>query len=463
MAIPIQSHPFNQGGLVDIVWRRWLEQLDLALNSQASGDSDSIAIIARALGSPDGTVANIPSQTDEIARLSQGTGISITGNGTQGSPYVISLAGGGFVIGMDAADFTSTNPTLALGSIGWEIDTGQFKFADGVTDWTGLDYFNAADIPYDPTTSGLSATDVQAAVDALAGSRVSLKFTTDTGSTADSDPGAGLVKWDNATQSSATKLFFNDLTADTGTDLSAYFAEIATSSVTGVVHMVAESGAFKLYKWTAIADGTGYFKFTVSHLVSSGGNFADNIPVRVAFYPIGLKDAPSNGNEYVRKDGEWVPAAGGGGGVWTLVKKTSETSRASTTTMTDDPDLQIAIPGAGSYVIRGRVWIYLESQTAGINWKFNFTGTTSSIVSYRSNYTTQGTSSGPDNDFTLRTTFLPTGSGSANTHPHLTSTFEFVIAATSAGTLSFQWAQLVSNASATHVYGGSYLEWADFS
>ena len=34
-----------------------------------------------------------------------------------------------------------------------------------MTDWTGLDYFNAADIPYDPTTSGLSATDVQAAID----------------------------------------------------------------------------------------------------------------------------------------------------------------------------------------------------------------------------------------------------------------------------------------------------------
>ena len=153
----------------------------------------------------------------------------------------------------------------------------------------------------------------------------------------------------------------------------------------------------------------------------------------------------------------------GGGGAWTLVKKTSGTSRASTTTMTDDPDLQIAIPGAGRYVIRGRIWIFLGSQTAGINWQFNFTGTSSSIVSYRNNYSTIATGSGTDNDFSLRNVALPSGSVSGNTNPHLTSSFEIALVATSAGTLSFQWAQLVSNAIATQVYGGSYLEWADFS
>ena len=82
------------------------------------------------------------------------------------------------------------------------------------------------------------------------------------------------------------------------------------------------------------------------------------------------------------------------------MKKTSVTGRASTTTMTDDPDLQIAIPGAGRYVVAGESGYIWENRTAGINWKFNFLGTTSSIVSYRNNYTTQGTSSSPDNDFT---------------------------------------------------------------
>lgn len=183
MPIPVQSHPFNAGGPVDPVWLEWLRTLEQGDASSNAELATQISAIATALGSPDGTAANIPPQTDEIARLSQGAGISITGSGTKGSPYVISLAGGGFVIGMDAADFVSENPTLGLGSIGWEIDTGKFKFADGVTDWAGLDYFNAAALPYDPTTSGLSATDVQAAVDELAASGGSVPYFVASGKT----------------------------------------------------------------------------------------------------------------------------------------------------------------------------------------------------------------------------------------------------------------------------------------
>jgi hypothetical protein len=108
------------------------------------------------------------------------------------------------------------------------------------------------------------------------------------------------VKWDNATQSSATKLFFDDATANTGTDLSALFTELAGSSTAGIIHMVAGDGAFQVYKWTDIDDGTGYFKFTVTHLCSSG-SFADNITVRVAFLPM----PPSSG--------------GGGSTAWTLL------------------------------------------------------------------------------------------------------------------------------------------------
>lgn len=39
-----------------------------------------------------------------------------------------------------AADWTSNDPTLALGEVGYETDTGKFKIGDGSTAWTGLAY-----------------------------------------------------------------------------------------------------------------------------------------------------------------------------------------------------------------------------------------------------------------------------------------------------------------------------------
>lgn len=40
-----------------------------------------------------------------------------------------------------AANWTSTNPVLALGEPGWESDTDKLKFGDGVTAWASLAYF----------------------------------------------------------------------------------------------------------------------------------------------------------------------------------------------------------------------------------------------------------------------------------------------------------------------------------
>lgn len=40
-----------------------------------------------------------------------------------------------------AANWTTENPTLAAGEIGWESDTNQFKIGDGSTAWNSLDYY----------------------------------------------------------------------------------------------------------------------------------------------------------------------------------------------------------------------------------------------------------------------------------------------------------------------------------
>ena len=67
-----------------------------------------------------------------------------------------------------AATWTANNPTLRDGELGFEEDTGKWKLGDGVTAWNSLGYFGAGSVAYDNGTSGLTATDLQAAVDELA-------------------------------------------------------------------------------------------------------------------------------------------------------------------------------------------------------------------------------------------------------------------------------------------------------
>jgi len=43
-----------------------------------------------------------------------------------------------------AADWTSVNPTLASGELGFETDTGKFKVGDGATAWTSLTYYTGS-------------------------------------------------------------------------------------------------------------------------------------------------------------------------------------------------------------------------------------------------------------------------------------------------------------------------------
>lgn len=51
-----------------------------------------------------------------------------------------------------AARWTEVNPVLALGEIGFEIDTNSFKVGDGITSWNSLPYFvNQAAAPSSPS------------------------------------------------------------------------------------------------------------------------------------------------------------------------------------------------------------------------------------------------------------------------------------------------------------------------
>lgn len=80
-----------------------------------------------------------------------------------------------------AASWTSTDPTLAIGELGLETDTGKIKIGDGVTAWSARPYIDAAALAHIADTSAahaaasiastpagtLAATDVQAALNEL--------------------------------------------------------------------------------------------------------------------------------------------------------------------------------------------------------------------------------------------------------------------------------------------------------
>ena len=113
---------------------------------------------------------------------------------------------------------------------------------------------------------------------------IGLTFTSDTASQADSDPGNGLFRWNNATQSSATSLFLDNQTADAISVTTLY----ATLPAQGLIHLQQGDDATKwqLWKWTAFSvDGTGYRKFTVTSQ-AYGGAIANTKTTLVQFLPL---------------------------------------------------------------------------------------------------------------------------------------------------------------------------------
>lgn len=120
-----------------------------------------------------------------------------------------------------------------------------------------------------------------------AGISMALAFTSDTSSQADSDPGNGLFRWNNATQASATVLYLDNLTLD-GVTISTFWASLGP---TGFIHLIQadDSTKWQLWKWTATpVNGTGYYKFTVTLQAASAGAIATAKTVYALFTNTGV-------------------------------------------------------------------------------------------------------------------------------------------------------------------------------
>jgi len=97
-----------------------------------------------------------------------------------------------------------------------------------------------------------------------------LKQTFDT-TTADADPGAGKIRFNNATPASVTEIYFDNADADTN-DITGLLDSWSDGQM--VIRQVNAPTKWAVYTVTAVADATGYRRFTVTHVDS--GTLPDN-------------------------------------------------------------------------------------------------------------------------------------------------------------------------------------------
>lgn len=155
-----------------------------------------------------------------------------------------------------------------------------------------------------------------------------------------------------------------------------------------------------------------------------------------------------------------------------VARKTADTSRAATTTVTPDPHLQFEVEANGVYVMDG--WLKFDGPSAAdinIDWSAP-TGSTGEWVAYAGghspmisfdNTATMQTDSQQARGYTIRTesTDLTAGRSYGTLGTSLTpitaAIYGTLRVGSTAGTYSLDWAQFVSNAGATTIYTDSWL------
>lgn len=147
--------------------------------------------------------------------------------------------------------------------------------------------------------------------------------------------------------------------------------------------------------------------------------------------------------------------------------KATQTDRSSTASATDDPDLLVALTSGITYRIKIALSFFSASATPGIRYAFKYSSTLTdgflqlieTTAQSADNTTTIQINIGLSGVITGGTNFTRSSSATANTTHRIHA---FLILQPSAnGTFSIQWAQSVSNGTATSLAAGSHMivEW----
>lgn len=154
-------------------------------------------------------------------------------------------------------------------------------------------------------------------------------------------------------------------------------------------------------------------------------------------------------NNFLRGDSTY-------GKTWNAVTKTSDTTRTSTTAISNDPDLVLSVSASKTYIIRIGVFYSVVTNAHGFRWRL--VGPASpTLIRFSLNHTN------PDSGFTGIT-----GSAfdAADIQGGIVSAGEGFLFyeiglqnGANAGTISISWAQGTSSGNATILRGGSYIEY----
>lgn len=163
----------------------------------------------------------------------------------------------------------------------------------------------------------------------------------DLSATADADPGAAAIRWNNADPDLATVLFIDDVDSNTE-DLAALLAVLAVGGFVYVQGAADSEARDNLQKWqvTSITDASGYTKVGVT-LQASGGAFADDDPLELTIQ----QPLPSPG-----VDRNVVTAVASSGGTTTIDASLGD---YFTTTLTENTTVAVTnVPQACTISLR---------------------------------------------------------------------------------------------------------------
>ena len=150
----------------------------------------------------------------------------------------------------------------------------------------------------DTATTKASEAAASAVLAAAETTALAYKYTFST-STTIADPGAGALRYNNATVASVSEIAIDDATADSQ-DIEAYILtwDDSTSTIKGTLRLI-EVGTpanFAIFNITGLTNGSGFTTLNVSH-VDSANTFGHGDSIRVMFDRTGLKgDTGSTGS-----------------------------------------------------------------------------------------------------------------------------------------------------------------------
>lgn len=114
------------------------------------------------------------------------------------------------------------------------------------------------------------ASAIATAIAALAPPPISIgiQYQADVSATTDADPGAGNLRWNNATQASATVLYLDDVTTG-GTSLTGLWAALSSGGFAYLQHAT-DQDVWSINQITNVVDASGYAKLTITRLAGAG-------------------------------------------------------------------------------------------------------------------------------------------------------------------------------------------------